>query len=218
MTSPSTGDVVLALEADLAELLGLGPRADVEQLVPVDHLGADEPALEVGVDAAGALRAPSSPRRTSRPGSPCRRSSGTCAGRAGGTRCGPSGTARPRRARSPRASRRARRDPRSIAASASSWTHMPMTSTLSPASLNSARDAVPRPRGSRSSSSSPTLTTASTGRLVSRKYGCKLLALVGLRARPGTAAGPRTARRRRPAARRARRRASCRASTGAWPG
>ena len=29
------GDVVLALEADLAELLGLGPRADVEQLVPV---------------------------------------------------------------------------------------------------------------------------------------------------------------------------------------
>ena len=49
-------DVVLALEADLAELLGLRPAADVEQLVPADHLGADEAALEVGVDAPGALR------------------------------------------------------------------------------------------------------------------------------------------------------------------
>src|SRR3954453_17010271 len=48
--------VVLALEADLAELLGARPAADVEQLVPADHLGLDEAALEVGVDAPGALR------------------------------------------------------------------------------------------------------------------------------------------------------------------
>ena len=68
------GDVVLALEADLAELLGLGPRADVEQLVPVDDLGPDEAALEVGVDAPGALRARWS-RLVERPGpaTPCRR-------------------------------------------------------------------------------------------------------------------------------------------------
>ena len=50
------GEVVLAFEADLAQLLGLRPRADGEQLVPLDDLGTDEPALEVGVDAPGALR------------------------------------------------------------------------------------------------------------------------------------------------------------------
>src|SRR3954471_25011430 len=49
-------DVVLALQAHLAQLTGLRPGADVEQLVPLDHLGPDEPALEVGVDAPGALR------------------------------------------------------------------------------------------------------------------------------------------------------------------
>ncbi len=43
ITSPSLDDVVLALDADLAELLGLRPRADVEQFVPVDHLGRMKP-------------------------------------------------------------------------------------------------------------------------------------------------------------------------------
>src|SRR4051812_41238550 len=52
----AVGDVVvLALHAQLPELLGLGPRADLEQLVPVDDLGADEAALHVAVDDAGAL-------------------------------------------------------------------------------------------------------------------------------------------------------------------
>src|SRR5579864_8788568 len=48
--------VVLALDAKLALLLGRLPRAEGEELVPADHLGADEPALQVGVDDAGALR------------------------------------------------------------------------------------------------------------------------------------------------------------------
>ena len=47
MTSPSCDDVVLALDAELADLLGLGPRAELEELVPVDHLGPDEAPLEV---------------------------------------------------------------------------------------------------------------------------------------------------------------------------
>src|SRR5438105_1736069 len=34
--------VVLALDAQLADFLGLGPAAEGEQLVPVDDLGADE--------------------------------------------------------------------------------------------------------------------------------------------------------------------------------
>ena len=59
-------DVVLALHADLAvRLRGLHrPRRD--QLVVADDLGADEPALQVGVDHAGCLRrrgaAPNLPR------------------------------------------------------------------------------------------------------------------------------------------------------------
>src|SRR5829696_2197713 len=53
----AVGDlVVLALDAHLADLAGLGPRADGDQLLPVDHLGPDEAALEVRVDDPGALR------------------------------------------------------------------------------------------------------------------------------------------------------------------
>src|SRR3954468_6266479 len=47
--------VVLAFDAELADFLGLVPRTEVEQLVPADDLGADEAALQVGVDHAGAL-------------------------------------------------------------------------------------------------------------------------------------------------------------------
>src|SRR2546421_12565598 len=43
---------------ELAWLLALAPRADGEELAPVDPLGADEPALEVRVDHAGALGRP----------------------------------------------------------------------------------------------------------------------------------------------------------------
>ena len=66
-----------------------------------------------------------------------------------------------------------------------------------------------------SSSSSPTLTTASTDRLVSRKYGASCSRCVGLEPGAVQRAAVATARRRRPAARRSRRRASCRAWTGA---
>src|SRR3546814_148499 len=48
-------DVVLALDAELPDLLGLVPRAELEELVPVDDLGPDEAALEVAVDDARAL-------------------------------------------------------------------------------------------------------------------------------------------------------------------
>ena len=47
--------VLLALDADLPDLLGLDPRAEIEKFVPVDDLGLDEPTLEVGVNASGAF-------------------------------------------------------------------------------------------------------------------------------------------------------------------
>src|SRR5581483_7898418 len=47
--------VLLALDAELAELLRLRPRPDVEQVVPVDHLGADETTLQVRMDDTRAL-------------------------------------------------------------------------------------------------------------------------------------------------------------------
>src|ERR671922_47432 len=48
--------VVLALDAEIPRLARLGPRPDLEQLVPLDDLGADEAALQIGVDDAGCLR------------------------------------------------------------------------------------------------------------------------------------------------------------------
>ena len=53
--SPSRDHVVLALDPHLARLLGGVHRARRHQLVVADHLGADEPAFEVGVDHAGRL-------------------------------------------------------------------------------------------------------------------------------------------------------------------
>ena len=50
------GVVVLALDAELADVLGFVPGTDLEQVVPVDHFRFDETALKVGVDAAGTLR------------------------------------------------------------------------------------------------------------------------------------------------------------------
>src|SRR5207253_9552343 len=47
--------VLLALDPQAARLLGLVPRPQLEQLVPPDDLGPDEPPLQVGVDDAGAL-------------------------------------------------------------------------------------------------------------------------------------------------------------------
>src|SRR5688500_16165685 len=47
--------VVLTLHPQLAYVFGGVPRPELEQLVPADHLGADEAALQVGVDDAGAL-------------------------------------------------------------------------------------------------------------------------------------------------------------------
>src|SRR6266511_6365951 len=47
--------VVLALDPDLALLLGGIHRAGRDQLVVRDHLGPDEPAFEIGVDHARGL-------------------------------------------------------------------------------------------------------------------------------------------------------------------
>ena len=47
--------VVLAFDAQLAHVLGRLPAAEGQQLVPADHFGPDEAALEVRVDDAGAL-------------------------------------------------------------------------------------------------------------------------------------------------------------------
>src|SRR5690606_28351972 len=56
--------VILPFDAQLAHLTGLGPRADLDELLPIDDLGPDEPALEVGVDDAGAPgRLPPGPER-----------------------------------------------------------------------------------------------------------------------------------------------------------
>src|SRR4051812_20951021 len=48
--------VVLALDPQLARLFCLVPRAELQELVPVDDLGPDETPLQVGVDDAGTLR------------------------------------------------------------------------------------------------------------------------------------------------------------------
>src|SRR5687767_7198140 len=48
--------VVLALDPELADLLGLVPRPEIQQLVPMDDLGPDEAPLQVRVDHARALR------------------------------------------------------------------------------------------------------------------------------------------------------------------
>src|SRR5437899_11570676 len=47
--------VVLALDPQLLQLARLRPRADLEELAPVDHLGPDESSLEVAVDDARAF-------------------------------------------------------------------------------------------------------------------------------------------------------------------
>src|SRR5690349_435090 len=49
-------DVVLALDAGLARGAGGGQRAGRDEVVVGNHLGLDEPALEVAVDDAGRLR------------------------------------------------------------------------------------------------------------------------------------------------------------------
>ena len=139
-TSPSCDHVVLALDAELADVLGLVPRAELEQLVPVDHLGPDE------------ARARS--RRGSRPAHCGRLVAGAERPRprlllAGGEEgaqaeqlVGGVEEARQRalaEARAPRASRPAR-SASSCAASASSCTHMPITSARPASSSRDRRD------------------------------------------------------------------------------
>src|SRR5687768_18409149 len=48
-------DVVLALVARLARLLGAGLAGERHEIVEADRLGADEAALEIGVDRARRL-------------------------------------------------------------------------------------------------------------------------------------------------------------------
>ena len=54
-TSPSCDDVGLALEPLRAALRRLGVGAGIEQVVPADHLAADEAARDVRVDRAAGL-------------------------------------------------------------------------------------------------------------------------------------------------------------------
>src|SRR3546814_3583398 len=56
--SSDRDDVVRAPGAQLAGLLGAGLAAAADEVVVGDGLGADEAALEVGVDDAGGLRRP----------------------------------------------------------------------------------------------------------------------------------------------------------------
>ena len=51
-------DVVLAFEAKLAGIARAGFAAELDVIVIGDGLGADEAALEIGVDDAGRLRRP----------------------------------------------------------------------------------------------------------------------------------------------------------------
>src|SRR5262245_65918485 len=59
-------DVLLALEPELAGLARAGFAAERDGILGGDHLGADEAALEIGVDDAGGLRRPRAARH--RPG------------------------------------------------------------------------------------------------------------------------------------------------------
>ncbi len=54
-TSPSTTTYSLPSTRSLPDVAGGGPRAQRKQLVPMDDLGPDEAALEVGMDHSGAL-------------------------------------------------------------------------------------------------------------------------------------------------------------------
>src|SRR5581483_8239608 len=47
--------ILLALDPQLARLSGPGPGTELEQFVPVDHLGPDEPSLQVRMDHPGTL-------------------------------------------------------------------------------------------------------------------------------------------------------------------
>src|SRR3954453_3279492 len=52
---PVLDQVVLPLEALLAPIHDLGPRAGLHEVIPADHLAADEPACDVGVDGRGRI-------------------------------------------------------------------------------------------------------------------------------------------------------------------
>ena len=67
-------DVVAAFDAVVAGLACVADRALLDQVLPVDRLGLDEPALEVGVALAPSGLAPRSLAAADRPGAdlPCR--------------------------------------------------------------------------------------------------------------------------------------------------
>src|SRR4029453_15970549 len=46
-------DVVLALDPELSGLAAARLASELDQVAPVDHLGADEASLDVGVDLPG---------------------------------------------------------------------------------------------------------------------------------------------------------------------
>ena len=70
ITSPSCDDIFLAFVARLAGFLGRHFAAERDEVVIGDGLGADEAALEIGVDDAGRLRRLGALARSSRRASP----------------------------------------------------------------------------------------------------------------------------------------------------
>src|SRR5260370_38623672 len=63
MDDVAVGDgVILALEPKLAGVARAGLAAERHVVLPGDDLGADEAALEIGVDDAGGLRRPRAAR------------------------------------------------------------------------------------------------------------------------------------------------------------
>ena len=72
-TSPSRIDVGLALEPLEAAAGDLGVRARLDELLPVDHLAADEAARDVGVDRRGRVERGLAVAGAARRASPSRR-------------------------------------------------------------------------------------------------------------------------------------------------
>ena len=60
-------DIVFALQPQRAARSGVGLRAGVEELIPVDGLGADEMFLEIGMDRSGSGLGAGSPFNRPRP-------------------------------------------------------------------------------------------------------------------------------------------------------
>ena len=137
--------------------------------MPDDHLGADEAALQVGVDHAGALGRGRAGAERPRAGLLVARREERARARAGAARRGRAGARRSRRRRGRRAARRAPLP----AAATTSGSPSSSTHTARASSPNGAASASASP-----SWSTPMFTTTSAGLFVSRNTGASSGALV----------------------------------------